>query len=70
MLSEQEKLELLEMARSTSLREEFRTLRRGSQQLERRMTVDEFMRWLSAMARVLPPPDKPRQFVEYKNVKF
>ena len=58
------------MAQSASLREEFRALRRHSQQLERRVTVDELMRWLSAMARVLPKPTKLRRFVEYKNVKF
>jgi hypothetical protein len=70
MLSEQEKLELREMAQSATLREEFRALRRYSQQLERRITVDELMSGLSAMARVLPKPAKPRRFVEYKNVKF
>jgi hypothetical protein len=70
MLSEQEKLELREMAQSAALREEFRALRRYSQQLERRMSIDEFIRWLSAMARVLPKPTTPRRFVEYKNVKF
>jgi hypothetical protein len=70
MLSEHDKIELREMAASAALREEFRTLRRNSQQLERRMTVDELMRWLSAMAWVLPKPAKPRRFVEYKNVKF
>ena len=70
MLSEQEILELREMAQSATLREAFRALRRYAQQLERRMTVDDLMRWLSAMARVLPKPAAPRCFVEYKNVKF
>jgi hypothetical protein len=70
MLSKHEKLELREMAQSAILREEFRMLRRNSQQLERRMTMDDFMRWLNAMAWVLPKPAKPRRFVEYKNVKF
>ena len=70
MLSEQEKLELREMAGSALLRDEFRTLRRNSQQLERRITVDELMSWLSAMMRVLPKSTEPRRFVEYKNVKF
>jgi len=70
MLSEQEKLELREMAGSAALRDEFRTLRRNSQQLERRLTIDELMSWLSAMARLLPKPTEPRRFVEYKNVKF
>jgi hypothetical protein len=70
MLSDQEKLELREMAQSATMREEFRMLRRNLQQLERRITVDELVRWLSAMARVLPHPAKPRRLVEYKNVKF
>jgi len=70
MLSEQEKSELREMAQSAALREEFRALRQYSQQLERRISVDELMRWLTSMARVLPEPAAPRRFVEYKNVKF
>ena len=70
MLSEREKTELREMAASETLREEFRALRRSSQQLERRVTVDELIRWLTAMARVLPKPAMPRRFIEYKNVKF
>ena len=70
MLSEREKLELREMAASETLREEFRALRRYSQQLEERVSVDEFIRWLTAMMRVLPKPAKARRFVEYKNAKL
>ena len=70
MLSEREKLELREMAASETLREEFRALRRYSRQLERRVSVDEFIRWLTAMARAFPKSSKARRFVEYKNVKF
>lgn len=70
MFSEQEKLELREMAQSAALREEFRALHRNSRQLERRISVDEFMRWLTAMARVLPQTAEPSRFVEYKNVRF
>ena len=70
MLTEEERTELREMAASETLREEFRALRRSSQQLERRVSVDEFIRWLTAMARVLPKPSMPRRFIEYKNMKF
>jgi len=70
MLSEKEKGELREMAASETLREEFRQLRRHSQQLERRVSVDELIRWLTAMARVVAKPSKPRRLVDYKNMKF
>ena len=70
MLSEEEKGELREMAASATLREEFRLLRRHSQQLARRVTVDELIRWLTAMARVVANPSKPCRLVDYKNMKF
>ena len=58
------------MAGSTALREEFRIVRRNSQRLEQRLTVDQLLAWLSAMARLLPTPKEPRRFIEYKNVRF
>jgi len=70
MLSDQEKQELLEMAASPVLREEFRTLRRNSDDFARRVTVDELVKWLTAMSRFLPKPAEARRFVEYKNVKI
>ncbi len=70
MLSNEEKKELLEMARSATLREEFRTLRRTSEALSRRVSVDDLIHWLTAMSRFLPKPANPRPFVADKNVKI
>ena len=70
MLSEEEKRELREMAASESLRREFRTLRRNSQAIERRISVDELAHWLTVMARAFPCAPKARRFVEYTNVKI
>lgn len=70
MLTEDEKRELREMAGSASLKEEFRVLRRNSRAIEGRLSVDQLIQWLSAMARVEPVPAKPRTFVDYPNVKL
>ena len=70
MLSEEEKQELREMAASEILREEFRMMRKNSQAIERRISVDELAHWLTVMARVCPGAPKPRRFVRYSNVKI
>ena len=70
MLSEEEKREMKEMAASATLREEFRTLRKNSQALERRVSVDELVRWLTAMARIYPNPLRPRPFMRDSNMKI
>jgi hypothetical protein len=70
MLSEEEKLELREMAASESLRREFRTMRNNSLAIERRISVDELAHWLTVMARACPGAPKPRRFVHYTNVKI
>ena len=70
MISEEEKQELREMAASEILREEFRTMRKNSQAIERRIGVDELAHWLTVMARVCPGAPKPRRFVYYANVKI
>jgi len=70
MLSEEEKRELRDMAASESLRRDFRTMRRNSQAIERRIGVDELAHWLTVMARVCPGAPKPRRFVHYSNVKI
>jgi len=70
VLSEEEKQELKEMAASATLREEFRTLRKNSQAIERRVSVDELVHWLTTMARICPKPAEPRPFVRYTNVKL
>jgi len=70
VLTEDEKRELREMAGSASLKEEFRALRRNSQAIEGRLSVDQLIQWLSAMARACPVAAKPRTFVDYPNVKL
>ena len=70
MLSEEEKREMKEMAASATLREEFRTLRKNSQALERRVSVDELIRWLTAMARICPGSPWPRPFMRDSNMKI
>jgi hypothetical protein len=70
MLPEEEKAELREMAASMTLREEFQTLRRNSRQVETKMSADDLMRWLTAMARISPKPATPRPCVRYTHVKI
>lgn len=70
MLSDEEKRELREMAASASLRDEFRALRRNSQAIERRITVEELAYWLTTMARLRPQPHKRRLLVHYTDVKI
>jgi len=70
VLSEEEKQELKEMAASESLREEFRTMRKNSQAIERCIGVDELAHWLTVMARVCPGAPKPRPIVHYTDVKI
>ena len=70
MLSEREKQELREMAASESLREEFRTLRRNTEAIERTLTVDELAHWLTVMARICRVAPKPRLPVHYTRVKL
>jgi hypothetical protein len=70
MLTEEEKAELREMAASMTLRDEFRHLRRNSRNIERDISVDDLMRWLTAMSRIFPKPAKPGPFVHYTHVKI
>ena len=70
MLSEEEKQELKEMAASSTLREEFRALRFNSRDIERRISVDQLVQWLTAVSRISPRPVQPRPFVRYVNVKI
>ncbi len=65
MLSDEEKREMLELASSEQIREEFRALKeasRGGAPLD----VDALIRFLSTMSRLAPA--RPREFVEYKRV--
>jgi hypothetical protein len=70
VLSEREKQELREMAASESLREEFRTLRRNTEAIERTLTVDELAHWLTVMARICRVAQNPRLPVHYTRVKL
>ena len=70
MLTDEEKQELKELAGSAAIREEFRLLRRNSMALQRRVDVDTFISFLTAMARLNPNPPAPRAFVRYKQVKL
>jgi hypothetical protein len=70
VLTNEEKQELREMAASTTLREEFRTLRRNSRTGEGNISADDLMRWLTAMARVCSQPGKSRPFVHYTHAKI
>jgi hypothetical protein len=58
------------MAASETLREQFRTMRRNSSAIERRIGVDELAHWLTVMARICPGDAKPRSSVHYTNVKI
>jgi len=70
MLTNKEQQELKEMAASTTLREEFRTLQRNSRTGERSISADDLMRWLNTMAQVCPQPRKSRPFVHYTHAKI
>ena len=70
MLSEEAKREIKEMAASVTLREEFRTLRRNSRTRERNISVDDLMRWLTAIAQICPQPGKSRPFLHYTHAKI
>ena len=70
MLTDEEKQDLKELAGSAAVRDEFRLLRRNSMALQRRVDVDKFISFLTAMARLNPKPVAPRAFVAYKQVKI
>jgi hypothetical protein len=69
MLTEEEKRELKEFAGSASVCEEFRLLRKNSLAYQR-ANVDQFIGFLSAMARLSLTPAAPRNFVPYAQVKI
>lgn len=66
MLSERDKRDLLEMAASAELREDFRVMRESVLSAGRTMTVDEVIRWLSERSRARGPVERPLP-VEYPN---
>ena len=68
MLSDEEKKELLDLAASAQLRDDFRLLRRLSR--ARSIDVDEFIRFLTFMAQLNPAGRSQRAFIAYRNVKL
>jgi hypothetical protein len=70
VLTNEEKQELREMAASTTLREEFRTLRRNCRTREINISVDDLMHWLTAMAQICPQPARSRTFIHYIHAKI
>ena len=61
-LTEEEKREMLEEAADVRRREDFRKAR----ELMRKMTFEQYLRWLTEMTRLFPR--EPRKPVEYKKV--
>lgn len=70
MLSEQEKQELREMAASQRLREDFRTMRRNSDAIGRRLSVEELARWLTSINRICPIDPKTRRPIRDHDMRF
>lgn len=69
MLSKNEKEEMKELAASHAVREEFRLLRKHSENAHTR-DVDRYIRFLSTMSRLNPHGPRPRPFVKYDHVKL
>jgi hypothetical protein len=70
VLSEEEKAEMREMAASITVRDEFRLMRNLSRERQRRLSLDAYIRFLTAMSRLRPGVASPRPFIEYTNVKL
>ena len=67
MLSDEEKEEMKALAQSSRLREEFRSLRRLSQ--EKSMSPDQFLDFLTAVNRMVALA-RPCRFVAYQNIRL
>ncbi len=71
MLSEDEKRELRSLAKSSTLRNEFRQLRKSSYaDTAKPVDVDRFLSFLTAMSRLCSTPPQPKPFVSYTNVRI
>ena len=71
MLSEDEKRELRSLAHSSTLREEFRLLRKSSYAAtESPVDIDRLLSFLTTMSRLGPTPAKPKPFVPYTVVRI
>lgn len=70
MLSEQEKREMKEDAKSATIREDFERLRRASRlDPNQPMDLDRLVNWLSVMNRCFPLPP-PREPADYPNARL
>ena len=71
MLSEQERREMQEMAKSVAVREEFRQLKAASRLPKtQRVDLDRLMDFLTTMTCLTGRPLPPRPFVRYTNVRL
>ncbi|MBI4056534.1 MAG: hypothetical protein HY399_03195 [Elusimicrobia bacterium] len=72
MLSEKEKKEILEMASSEKMREEFRTLRDSSRLFRSSpcMDLNELIKFLTAVNRIFPPQQITRSPLAYPNIRL
>src|SRR5574341_1738537 len=70
MFSEQEKQELKEMAASPAVRNEFALLDAASRAAQARMEVDQYVSFLTTMARLSPRLALPRSFVPHRIVRI
>lgn len=70
MLSEEERREILEMARSAAVREEFRRLKMIARQeaAVKPTSLDQFMAFLTTMNRLSSNAPAPRRFPSYSRV--
>lgn len=70
MLSEQEKKELKDMAASAQIREEFALLDAASRAAQARMELDQYVKFLTTMARLSPMPAPHRPFIPHRIVRI
>ena len=64
-LSKKEKEELLEMANSARLRKDFRIMALNN----KKMTIPEYLEFLTSASEILPDPIRP-EHKEYKKLKI
>jgi hypothetical protein len=70
VFSEEEKQDLQEMAASVRIREEFALLSAASRDAQAQVGLDQYVRFLTTMARLSPIRPLPRLFVLYQIVRI
>lgn len=71
MLSEQEKQDLKAMACSDELRRDFELLRRNSRENQRKLSLDQYVSFLTTMSRLCPAsPPHPVERILGTNFKL